>query len=190
MSEVRTARDLPQGQLGAREFAELLRANLNLVWLLALYLTGDPMQAELLAERCATRAWERRAMAAAGHSATIWLLTLVVGTWRQEFAALTDPSNWVAASVGDAYELTRAAGYGVGDDPAADLATSLSREEICRAFRRLPLEERAVTALSLAANLSYRELGVIVGAPREVVRERLQRGRAGLKLELWKLKQV
>lgn len=177
---------LSRGQASAEEFGLHLTSNLNLLWRLGLYLCGHAIQAEVLVERIASQAWEQRSTLADSGKFNPWLLALAVKTWEREF---TDPlpgaPRHLAASVGDAYELTRSAGYEVNDHPAADLTARLNREDVCRAFMRIPPEDRAVTAVSLVGDLSYSDIGSILGLPREAVRERLQRGRAALKVALW-----
>jgi RNA polymerase sigma-70 factor, ECF subfamily len=183
-----TVNGLSRGQATAEEFGRHLTSNLNLLWRLGLYLCGHAIQAEALVERIASHAWEQRATLADSGKFNPWLLALAVQTWQREF---TDPlpgsPPYLAASVGDAYELTGGAGYQVDDDPAAELADRLNREDVCRAFMRIPPADRAVIALSLVGDLSYSDLGSILGLPRETIRERLQRGRAALKVALWEV---
>lgn len=167
------------------EFTQQLSDSLDLLWRLGLYLTGDADQAGVLVEQVASLGLELRSTLPPGGRFETWLLALAVGTWQRGFAEPAGAQPFLEASVGDAYELTRAAGYGIGDDPAAEFGGRLEREDICRAFLRLSPRERAATALSLAADLSYDDLALILGVSRETVRARLRRGRAALKVALW-----
>jgi len=71
------------------------------------------------------------------------------------------------------------------EDPACALLDHLDPVDIRRALARLPMGERVVTALSLADDLSYREIALVLALPIATVRSRLHRGRALLKLGMW-----
>jgi DNA-directed RNA polymerase specialized sigma24 family protein len=167
------------------EFAGQLNAGIDLLWRVGLLLTGDPAQAETLVERVCAEAWEIRGTVPLD-GVQLWLLGLAVSVWR---AASTEPAPgappFLEASIGEAYELTRAAGYQLEDDPAADLAARMDRDDVWRATQRLPLDQRAALALSLGAGLTQLEISRALRAPRQSVRQWLQQGRAGLKVALW-----
>jgi RNA polymerase sigma-70 factor, ECF subfamily len=90
--------------------------------------------------------------------------------------------------VPDLFLFERAHELGVSQtsaDPAALLLSRLTREEVDHALQRLPEEFRTVAALYFLEDLSYEEIGGIVGVPVGTVRSRLHRGRKVLQRHLW-----
>lgn len=173
---------IPGSRMSADQFSRLIGTHLDVVWRLATYLSRSPAQAEELVERCARLAFARRATLVSTAGVKPWFLGLLVEIWQQSaprnLRLVDDPSP----AAGDAYELIMSAGN--RENPAEALLERCAPEDICRALCRLPAEDRVVTALSLADDLTYREIGLILALSPDTVRTRLHRGRAVLKMEL------
>jgi RNA polymerase sigma-70 factor (ECF subfamily) len=166
-------------------------AHLDIVWRLASYLTRGIPQAEELVGRCAQLACARRATLVSAIGFKPWFLGLLVETWQQSAPRhLRLVDHGPEASLGDAYALAESAGVLRLEDPARAILGRLTAADICEALSRLPVEDRVVTALSLADDLSYREIGLILAVSAETVRTRLHRGRALLKVAVWELSQA
>jgi RNA polymerase sigma-70 factor, ECF subfamily len=92
------------------------------------------------------------------------------------------------SEVPDLFLFERAHELGVNQtaaDPAAVLLGRLTREQVDFALLCLPEEFRLVAALYFLEDLSYQEIGGIVGVPVGTVRSRLHRGRKVLQRHLW-----
>lgn len=182
---------VPGGRISAAQFAELMGAHLDIVWRLASYLSPSRSQAEELVERSAQMAFARRATLVSSIGFRTWFLGLLVDCWLQASPrALRLVPDDPAASLGDAYALAEAAGVLQEEDPAGAILERLTPEDICLGLSRLSVEDRVVTALSLADDLTYREIGLILALSTDTVRTRLHRGRAMLKVVVWGLSQV
>lgn len=177
---------VPGGRLSSAQFAEQMGAHLDIVWRLASFLAGGSAEAEALVERCAQLAFARRSTLVSSVGFKPWFLGLLVESWQQGGSrALRLVTDLPEASPGDAYDLADAAGLLRLEDPAGAILDGLTAGDICQALGRLPVEDRIVTALSLADDLSYREIGLVLAISVGTVRARLHRGRALLKVVVW-----
>lgn len=175
-------------RMSAAQFAELMGAHLDIVWRVAAYLSGGPAQAEPLVERCAQLAFDRRSTLVSAVGFKPWFLGLLVESWQQGARRMLRlVADRPEASPGDAYDLAETAGLLQLEDPAGAILEKLAADDICDALSRLPVEDRVVTALSLADDLSYREIGLVLAISAGTVRTRLHRGRALLKVAVWEL---
>ena len=176
--------------ISAAQFSQLVGDHLDVVWRLAAYLSGDSAQAEELVERCARLAFARRSTLVSSLGFQPWFLGLLVESWQEAVPRNLRLVNDVpSATLGDAYEMAQVAGLLGLPDPAGAIMDQLTPADICAALSRLPAEDRVVVALSLADDLSYREIGLVLALSADTVRARLHRGRALLKvgvLELWR----
>jgi RNA polymerase sigma-70 factor, ECF subfamily len=178
-------------RVSAAQFADLMGAHLDIVWRLASYLSPGRAQAEELVERSAQLGFVRRATLVSPIGFKTWFLGLLLDCWQQAAPrALRRVTNGPEASLGDAYALAEAAGALLQVDPAGTILENLTAEDLCLGLSRLPVEDRVVTALSLADDLTYREIGLILALSADTVRTRLHRGRAELKVVVWQLSQA
>jgi hypothetical protein len=106
-------------------------------------------------------------------------------TWRARARRL------ITVSLGDApdlflYNTFKAADLPVaGDDPAGRLMSSLSREAVQAALRKLPEEYQAAASLYFIEDLSYEAIAAVLDVPPGTVRSRLHRARKLLQQRLW-----
>ena len=178
------------GRITAVQFSVLMSDHLDIVWRLASYLSRGASEAEELVERCAQLAFARRSTLVSSIGFKPWFLGLLVESWQEAAPRnLRLMGDGPEASLGDAYALAEAAGALQLADPAAAIVEKLTAEDICQALSRLSVEDRVVTALSLADDLSYREIGLVLALSAEAVRSRLHRGRAVLKVAVWEASQ-
>jgi RNA polymerase sigma-70 factor (ECF subfamily) len=189
-------RDAPQSHSssGTPSRAARLEAELGSVlepaYRLALRLTGGADAAEELLRR-ATLAALREFRSYPGTNFRVWFFRLVVGC-REGCARVSDaPSGGTEwEDTPDLYLYARSleAGWPVaGADPAAELMERLGSEGVAQAIGRLPEAYRSVAALYFMDDLSYREIGAVLGWPAGAVRSRLHRGRKMLQKALWQV---
>lgn len=170
-------------RITAAQFSQLVSDHLDVVWRLAAYLNGETGQAETLVESCARLAFARRSTLVSSIGFKPWFLGLLVESWQQTSPRnLRLVSNAPSASLGDAYEMAQVAGLLDLPDPSGAIMSQLTPDNICGALGLMPSEDRVVVALSLADDLSYREIGLVLALSAETVRTRLHRGRALLKI--------
>jgi RNA polymerase sigma-70 factor (ECF subfamily) len=171
-------------RLSGPEFAGLVDAHLTVVWRLASFLSRDSAQAAELVERTAHQAFARRSTLVSSVGFKPWFLGLLVELWQQQAGPrhlrLLDRQS--ESSPGDAYLLAGQAGLLQQADPGAAILDRLDPEAVRHSLSQVPADDRIVLALSLADDLTYREIGLILALSAETVRTRVHRGRAVLKV--------
>jgi RNA polymerase sigma-70 factor (ECF subfamily) len=175
---------VPGSRLSGSEFAGLVGAQLTVVWRLASFLSRDSAQAAELVERTAHQAFARRSTLVSSIGFKPWFVGLLVELWQEQAGPrhlrLVDSQS--ESSPGDAYLLAGQSGLLQQDDPGAAVLDRLDPEAIRDCLSRIPADDRIVLALSLADDLTYREMGLVLALSVETVRTRLHRGRALLKV--------
>lgn len=172
------------GRITAAQLSRLVSDHLDVVWRLALYLSGETTAAENLVERCTQLSFARRSTLVSSIGFKPWFLGLVVESWMQSAPRSLRLAGNLEASLGDAYQMAESAGFLEASDPPAAILERVTPADVCDALARLPAEDLVVVALSLADDLSYRELGLVLALSAETVRIRLHRGRALLKVAI------
>ena len=175
-------------RLSGSDFAALVGDQLTVIWRLASFLCRDSAQATDLVERTAHTAFVRRSTLVSAIGFKPWFLGLLVELWQQQAGPrhlrLVDDRD--EATPGDAYRLAGQSGLLQQDDPGIAVLQRLDPEAVRDCLSRIPADDRIVLALSLADDLTYREIGLVLALSVETVRTRLHRGRAILKLAVLK----
>jgi RNA polymerase sigma-70 factor (ECF subfamily) len=185
---VADASPTPGSRLSGSEFAGLVGDQLTVAWRLASFLSPDSTQAADLVERTAHQAFTRRSTLVSSIGFKPWFLGLLVELWQQQagprhLRLVDDRSD---ASPGDAYLRAQQSGLLEHDDPGAAILDRLDPDAVRDCLSRIPADDRLVLALSLADDLTYREIGLVLALSADTVRARLHRGRAVLKLAVLK----
>jgi RNA polymerase sigma-70 factor (ECF subfamily) len=165
-----------------RRFERLALPHLDAAYNLARWLTGNPADAEDVAQEAYLRAY-RYFDAFQGGNIRVWLLTIVRNsfvTWARENRSnrlLFVPDTPVPDSA-DREETV----WGVPPrDPEAMLLRSLDSQMLERLMQRLPAEYREMLLLREVEDLSYKEIAVVTGVPIGTVMSRLARARLALR---------
>ena len=167
---------------------EFLRDAARPVYNLALRLTGNPADAEDLAQDALLRCLKALAAFLGDSSATSWAYRVTMNTWKNRVRAEKRRGFWKT--------LPLAALFGGGDEdedsvtaepPAKDapldagLETLEAGEAVQAALLTLDEESRAVVVLREIKGMSYDEISQALSLPEGTVKSRLFRARAVLK---------
>lgn len=157
-------------------FESAIVPHLEAAYTLARHLTRDPHDAEDAVQEACLRAL-RYFGSFHGADARAWLLTIV----RNRCLTLQRRRRADASASFDELVHSDEASSEPSDAVAARVFLRASLES---ALRRLPREYRDVILLRALRELSYREIGELVGAPIGTVMSRLFRARQRLRHEL------
>src|SRR3954469_14554331 len=149
-----------------RSAPDVILPHLDAAYTLARYLVRDEHDAQDVVQEASLRAL-RYFEGYAGGDARAWLLSIVRNCAMDRHRARTNDD--AAITVDDS----------MADDVRTDAGAiaSSERERIMRALASLPLEFREVIVLREVEELSYKEIGAVVGAPLGTVMSRLARAR-------------
>lgn len=135
-------------------------------------LTGDPTQADDLAQDAMMKAWDARASFQLGTNMKAWTFMIL----RNQFYS-DKRRSWRQSQLDqEAAERTLVA----VDDPAAPLAL----DELRRALATLPEEQREALVLVGAGGFAYEEAAEICGCAVGTVKSRVSRARRALQASL------
>lgn len=115
------------------------------------------------------RALDRRALWQPGTRLDSWMMTMMRNIWIDEQRARIRRSETFVAEE---------AGAGVGGGGGQEEAVAL--DDVDRAMRQLPDEQREAVLLVMVEGYSYKEAAEIVGCPVGTLNSRLVRGRDAL----------
>lgn len=170
---------------------EFLRDAARPVYNLALRLTGNPADAEDLAQDALLRCLKALPGFRGDSEATSWAYRVTMNTWKNRVRSEKRRGFWKT--------LPLAALFGGGDDedeaataePAAKdapldagLATEETGEAVQAALMTLDEESRAVVVLREIKGMSYTEISEALTLPEGTVKSRLFRARTVLKSKL------
>ncbi len=132
-------------------------------------LTGQVADADDIVQISVERALTRLDQYQAGTRLDSWLFTIVRNAWIDEARARTRRGKVFAPA-----EL----GEQIGQD--GDAHAKLEADDVWRAMRKLPAEQREAVALVCVEGLAYREAAAALGVPIGTLTSRLARGREAL----------
>jgi RNA polymerase sigma-70 factor, ECF subfamily len=158
-------------------FALDLTEYLDCLYGYALILTRDRSGAEDLVQETCLRAL--RAMAALRPESNIksWLFTILRHIWLNQLRQAK-----VARLVNlDSHEQSESLAVSTANDLHSDYVASIERGQIRNAIQQLPMEAREIILLREYEELSYREIGGLLGCPIGTVMSRLARARLKLR---------
>lgn len=173
------------GDAGPADLSALMADHLDLAWRVASYLTQSAAEAGELVETTVASVLGQRSTLAASRDFKLCFLAILVDRWRETAAGASESGTRTIPPSGGVFALLAERGLAGPGNPARAILDRLDPDDVGRAIAELPPAYRAVTAVSLADELSYREIGAVVRLPVATVRARLHRGRALLKLAIW-----
>lgn len=170
--------------------SEFLEKHAELVYNLALRLTGNASDAEDLAQDALIRALKALPGFRGESAASTWVYRITVNTWKNRVRSEKRRGFWKTVSLGV---------FGGGDEedevrePAADdapldagLETAEAGELVQKALLELDEESRIVIVLRDIEDKPYEEIAQALEVPVGTVKSRLSRARAALKERLKK----
>lgn len=171
---------------------QFLDEHSQLVFNVALRLTGNRSDAEDLAQDALIRALKALPRFRGDSKLSTWVYTITVNTWKNRVRAEKSRGFWKTISFG-------AFGNDKDDDepdydPAgkdAPLDAELEKEGtaavVQKALLQLDADDRAIVVLREIEERSYGEIGEVLGLAEGTVKSRLFRARAKLKILLDKV---
>lgn len=169
---------------------QFLDEHSQLVFNVALRLTGNRSDAEDLAQDALIRALRALPKFRGDSKLSTWVYTITVNTWKNRVRAEKSRGFWKTISFG-----AFGGGDGNEDKPEfepdgkdAPLDTDLEKEGTAKvvqaALLQLDADDRAIVVLREIEERSYGDIGEILGLAEGTVKSRLFRARAKLKLLL------
>ena len=167
---------------------QFLDEHSQLVFNVALRLTGNRSDAEDLAQDALIRALRALPKFRGDSKLSTWVYTITVNTWKNRVRAEKSRGFWKTISFG-------AFGNEDDDEPVyepkgndAPLDTELEKEGtaavVQKALLQLDADDRAIVVLREIEERSYGEIGEVLGLAEGTVKSRLFRARAKLKILL------
>lgn len=147
-------------------FERLLQRHRTAAYRTALRLTGDPHIADDVTQEALIAAWKSLRLFRADSSFATWLYRIVVNQARNSARGRRDVP--VA-------ELPDGGVHQPGADQEA--ARRAGEQRIVAAILELPFDQRAALVLRLFEDLTYEDIGQILGITPDAVRGRLHRAR-------------
>lgn len=165
--------------------SEFLERHAELVYNLALRLTGNRSDAEDLAQDALIRALKALPGFRGESQASTWVYRITVNAWKNRVRSEKRRAFWRTVSFGF---ITPDDEDGPVNEPAADeppLDQRLVKEEgssvVQQALMQLEENDRAIVILREIEEKSYEEIGDALDLPAGTVKSRLFRARAKLK---------
>jgi len=169
---------------GERFFAE----HAERVYNLALRLTGNPADAEDLAQDALIRALKALPGFRGESAASTWIFRIVVNTWKNRVRSEKRRRLWLMLPLERFFGLDEEEPREAiaADDPPLDAALQSSETEaqVQKALLALDPESRAVVVLRELEGLPYESIAQTLGLPEGTVKSRLSRARAALRERL------
>lgn len=152
-------------------FAALIGAAANRIYALACLILRDADRAEDASQEAIVRAWRELPRLRDAARFDAWLRRLVVNACYDEARRVRRRAEVSLLNVGDRSSA----------DPSG---TMVQRDQVERAFRRLPLEQRTVLALQHYLELSHVEIAATLALPIGTVKSRIRYGLAAMRAAL------
>jgi RNA polymerase sigma-70 factor, ECF subfamily len=152
-------------------FAALANAHVDRMYSLARLILRDADRAEDATQEALVRAWRELPRLRDPERFWAWLRRLLVSACYDEGRRMRQRAEvtWLA-------DHDRAT--------ADEMAGVVDRDRLDRAFRRLPLEQRAVVVLNHVEGLTHEEIASTLGLPLGTVKSRARYALAGLRSAL------
>ena len=176
--ELALVRRVQGGELDA--FEELVRAHEKTVYNLALRMTGNPQDAEDMAQEAFLKAYRSLPEFRGESKFSVWLYRIVSNVCLDHLRKQSRrPSSSLTMEDNDGEEQQ----YDVPDESASPeklLEQKLTREAVQRGLNQLPDEQRQILLLRELRGLSYEEIGEALGLEAGTVKSRIFRARKRL----------
>ena len=176
--ELALVRRVQGGELDA--FEELVRAHEKTVYNLALRMTGNPQDAEDMAQEAFLKAYRSLPEFRGESKFSVWLYRIVSNVCLDHLRKQSRrPSSSLTMEDDDGEEQQ----FDVPDESASPeklLEQKLTREAVQRGLNQLPDEQRQILLLRELRGLSYEEVGEALGLEAGTVKSRIFRARKRL----------
>ncbi|GAA4821030.1 sigma-70 family RNA polymerase sigma factor [Actinomycetospora corticicola] len=159
-------------KFSGQAFEVLLRRHRDRIYRIALRLTGDPVDAQDVAQDVAVQLWRALAGFTGSSTFSTWLYRIVVNRSLNHRRAQRVP--------GRRTEVLGEADHPTVRGPEPRVLDAARLDAAGAALSALPAEQRAAVVLCQIEGLSYREAAAIVGVSEAALRSRLERGRRNL----------
>lgn len=172
-----------------KDETEFLKAHAGRVYNLALRLTGNPSDAEDLAQEALIRALKALPGFRGESEASTWLHRITVNAWKNRVRAEKRRRIWKTLPL-SIFSRDRDEEEGSAEPPAEDrppdaaLSSAETAEQVQKALGSLEEESRAVVVLREIEGLSYQDISKALDIPEGTVKSRLARARTALKEKL------
>ncbi len=153
----------------ARAFEELVRANWEVMFRVAVLVTGDAAEAEDVAQEALVKSWRALARFRAGEPVRPWLLTIVANEARNRRRSAGRRSQLVLRAAREAVSGDAA------PSPETTLLTAEDRSQLLARLEALPEQARLVLVCRYLLGLSEQETAAAVGVRRGTVKSRTAR---------------
>jgi len=171
---------------------EFLEEHARLVYNLSLRLTGNPADAEDLAQDALLRALKALPSFRGDASVSTWVYRITVNTWKNRVRSEKRRKLWKMLPLdrlfggSDDEDERSEERIPAADEPApdAELETEETKDAVQKALMTLDEESRAVIVLRDLKDLSYQEISETLDLPVGTVKSRISRARAALKEKL------
>ena len=176
--ELQLIRRVQAGETEA--FEDLVRAHEKTVYNLALRMTGNPQDAEDMAQEAFLKAYRSLPEFRGESKFSVWLYRIVSNVCLDH---LRRQSRRPAVSLTTEDEEGEAQQWDVPDEslsPERLLEQKLTREAVQKGLRQLPEEQRQILLLREIKGLSYEEIGDILELEPGTVKSRIFRARKRL----------
>lgn len=165
------------------EFERIMRENGPRIYTLAVRLTGNPADGQDLAQETFVKAYENLSRFRGESSAATWLYRICVNLWKDRVRYEKRRFFWrhfsLEARDGDEPSPAELA---APDPPAGAALEGTDRQTLVQnALAQLGQEERAILVMRDMDDISYEEIGDILGVPLGTVKSRLARSRERLR---------
>lgn len=155
--------------------------HLDVMYRVALRLTGEPASAEDLVQDTVLKAFRAWDTFRQGTNARGWLLTILRNTFINDYRRRRRAPVTVDIDVAERHALIH---QQAGQDPEGEFFHELVDDRILAAVDALPEEFREVVVLSDVEGLGYAQIAETVGVPVGTVKSRLFRARKQLQQTL------
>ena len=176
--ELALVRRVQAGELDA--FEELVRAHEQTVYNLALRMTGNPQDAEDMAQEAFLKAYRSLPEFRGESKFSVWLYRIVSNVCLDH---LRKQSRRPASSLTVEDDEGEEQQYDIPDESASPeklLEQKLTREAVQRGLNELSDEQRQILLLREIRGLSYEEIGEALGLEAGTVKSRIFRARKRL----------
>ena len=165
-----------------RAFEDQAIPHLDIVYRVALRLSGDPSRAEDLTQETMLKAYRAWHQFETGTNVRAWLLTILRHTFINEYRRQSSRAPSVDIGEIESFSLFAE----VQDvDPEGSFFDRIVDETVIKAIDALPEEFRETLVLSDVEGLAYAEIAEITSVPVGTVKSRLFRARKALQRQLY-----
>lgn len=162
-------------------FESLVHAHVDRCHAIAHRMTGNPHDAEEIAQDALVRAYRALATYEPERIRALrirpWLATIVLNLCRNRARSYHAPTTPLDALV----EAGREPAAGAASDPAGTAMRAANRERLAARLAALPERYRAPVVLRHVDDLSYAEIAAVLGRPEGTLKAQVHRGLALLR---------